>query len=110
MLAGIAFCMPSVWAVWAGQSPRASFTTRVEADSLLASQAIQTDPVAFIAISYDYVIVGAGTAGLAIAARLSENGKFSVGVLEAGASGLGVPAIDIPGYFGGDIGSIYDCM
>lgn len=33
---------------------------------------------------YDYVVVGAGTAGCAVAARLSENGKYTVCLLEAG--------------------------
>lgn len=34
--------------------------------------------------SYDYVIVGGGTGGLAIAARLAENRNTSVAVIEAG--------------------------
>ncbi|RPA75821.1 alcohol oxidase [Ascobolus immersus RN42] len=34
--------------------------------------------------TYDYVIVGGGTAGLAIAARLSENPDITVAVIEAG--------------------------
>lgn len=34
--------------------------------------------------SFDYVIVGGGTAGLALANRLSENPAFSVAVIEAG--------------------------
>jgi len=34
--------------------------------------------------SYDYVIVGGGTGGLAIAARLAENKNTSVAVIEAG--------------------------
>jgi len=32
----------------------------------------------------DYMVIGAGTAGSVVAGRLSENGKYSVCVLEAG--------------------------
>lgn len=34
--------------------------------------------------SFDYVIIGGGTAGLTLANRLSENTAFSVAVIEAG--------------------------
>lgn len=34
--------------------------------------------------SFDYVIVGGGTAGLTIATRLAENSSISVAVIEAG--------------------------
>lgn len=90
-------------------SRKTLFTRRAEADAILASRSITDDAASFSNTSYDFLIVGAGTAGLALAARLSESGKYTVGVLEAGISGLGVPIIDIPGDFGADLGTIYDC-
>ncbi|THZ18026.1 putative choline dehydrogenase [Aureobasidium pullulans] len=49
--------------------------------NLLPRNSVQATPGAAI---YDYVVVGGGTAGLAIAARLSEDGSRSVAVIEAG--------------------------
>lgn len=34
--------------------------------------------------TYDYVVVGGGTAGLTLATRLAEDGRYSVAVIEAG--------------------------
>ena len=49
--------------------------------------------------SYDYIIIGGGTAGLTIAARLSEDENVSVGVLEAGGNRLNDPMVDAPNLF-----------
>ncbi|RXW12904.1 hypothetical protein EST38_g12951 [Candolleomyces aberdarensis] len=46
--------------------------------------------------AYDYIIVGAGTAGNVIAARLAESGHNDILVLEAGVSEEGVPASQVP--------------
>ncbi|KAF8574747.1 GMC oxidoreductase [Ramaria rubella] len=46
---------------------------------------------------FDYVIVGGGTAGLALAARLSEDPKVIVGVLEAGEWEKNSAEITTPG-------------
>ena len=44
----------------------------------------------------DFVIIGSGSAGSAMAARLSEDGKYSVLVLEYGGTDAG-PFIQMPG-------------
>ena len=40
--------------------------------------------VPYINATYDYVIVGGGTAGLALATRLAEDSSLSIAVIEAG--------------------------
>jgi choline dehydrogenase len=53
----------------------------------------------FTTKEYDYVVCGGGTAGLVIAARLTEDPNVTVGVLEAGGNGLNDVLIDAPNLF-----------
>ncbi|KAG9709141.1 hypothetical protein KCU73_g17439, partial [Aureobasidium melanogenum] len=53
----------------------------------------------FLSETYDFIIVGGGTAGLAVAARLTENPDIVVGVLEVGKSRLDDPLVDNPAAF-----------
>lgn len=53
----------------------------------------------FLAEDFDYVVIGGGTAGLCIAARLTENPDVKVGVLEAGADRMDDPQVYTPGLY-----------
>ncbi|KAI0599911.1 putative choline dehydrogenase [Biscogniauxia sp. FL1348] len=64
--------------------------------------------VDFVRQDFDYLIVGGGTAGLAVAARLSEDPNLTVGVLEAGPAALGEDAINEPGRSLQTLGTKYD--
>ena len=59
-------------------------------------------------IEADFVIVGAGSAGCALAYRLSEDGRNSVVVIEYGGSDVG-PLIQMPAAFSIPMNtSVYD--
>src|SRR5262249_34219809 len=58
--------------------------------------------------SYDYVIVGAGSAGCVVARRLLDGTDATVLLLEAGGSDEGVRSISNPTRWVENIGSRYD--
>lgn len=62
------------------------------------SSALCTLPT-FLSQTYDYIIIGGGTAGLCIAARLTENPDVNVGVLEAGANRMEDPQVYTPSLY-----------
>ncbi|TEY32845.1 hypothetical protein BOTCAL_0712g00010 [Botryotinia calthae] len=57
-----------------------TFSEQILAQGLIGSQF----GVPGVAASFDYVVLGGGTAGLSIATRLAQNGSYSFAVVEAG--------------------------
>ncbi|KAK4187243.1 putative GMC oxidoreductase [Podospora australis] len=66
-------------------------------------------PVSAPLLAYDYIIVGGGTAGVAVAARLSEGlPDAKIIVIEAGPAALEDETINVPGLKGQLLGGKYD--
>ncbi|KAK0520317.1 hypothetical protein OC842_007142 [Tilletia horrida] len=97
----VAAANPVPWNIFRG-SPRAELAERI-IPSLSFNLSWGSSST-----SFDYIVIGGGTAGLAVAARLSEDSSKTVAVIEAGTSGFNVDIIDTPGLFGADLMTDYD--
>ncbi|OAL26936.1 hypothetical protein AYO22_03880 [Fonsecaea multimorphosa] len=58
----------------------------------------------FVTQTYDYLVVGGGTAGLVVAARLTENPDVTVGVVEAGGNKMDDELVSTPSAYPAMIG------
>lgn len=75
----------------------------------MVSLASPSNPDDFSRLSFDFLVIGGGTAGLAVASRLAEAEPcFTVGVIEAGQVANADEEIDIPAHYGSTIGGRRD--
>ncbi|KAL8813516.1 MAG: hypothetical protein Q9223_000938 [Gallowayella weberi] len=69
---------------------------------------LPSDLEIFLSTNFTHLIIGGGTAGLVVAARLAENRDLVVGILEAGPADYDDPRINVPGRFGETLDTDYD--
>jgi GMC oxidoreductase len=78
------------------------------ADQALAAPALQGQGGRSIATSYDYIVIGAGSAGCTIAARLSEDAACRVLLIEAGGGDISRSALQNPVLWPSNFGTDVD--
>jgi choline dehydrogenase len=78
------------------------------ADQSMANSGVQVQNRPRLEASYDYIVVGAGSAGCAIAARLSEDAAKRVLLIEAGGTDFTRPALQSPVLWPSNFGTDVD--
>ena len=80
-----------------GKAGKDSWSSSALTPSSTAPTSVPSPATSSTSASYDFIIVGGGTAGLALADRLTESGTQNVLVLEAGPAPTIVAAYKAPG-------------
>ena len=81
LLLCLSYCASaSLFAPLHGRDAASEYSENLYANQLIGSHFGVPD----IPVTYDYVVVGGGTAGLVTARRLAANSSFTVAVIEAG--------------------------